>query len=338
MIALRTLAFPSDTLHLEQMSLHVGLAAVTVADELGIYDALRDGNRSPCEIAEALHLREPGISAMCPVLVAMKMLEAGSDGTYGLTNVAMAYWLTESPLYRGRVLHYRRQEFHHRRLARVLREGGGDNPITDMWAGGSISEDAARGFTEIMHSLSLAPSIAAVRSGAFEETRHIIDAGGGSGAFCAAYVSHLNDRRATLMDLPVVCEVGKQYVARYVDTQNVDFYPCDFFRDSWPTHGDAYFFGNILHDWNEDRVRQLLASCHDALPPGGFVFIQEILLDEGRTGPPVAAYFNLMMHLTHGSKQYTALEIDSILREVGFHGSKTVHRFGDYSLIAAKRP
>ena len=337
MIDLRLLECPSDALHLEQMGLHVAVAAVTVADELGIYDALGERPRSPDEIADALGLHAAGVSAVCPVLVAMQLLAAGTDGTYRLTDAARAFWTTSSPFYRGRVLRYRRGEFHHQRLARALREGGGDDAITGMWTRGSIDADAALEFTAIMHALSLAPSIAAVRSGAFDRTRHVIDAGAGSGAFSAAYVSHLPGRQATVMDLPAVCDVAEGYVAEYAGTEQVDFHPCDFFRDPWPAHGDAYFLGNVLHDWPEDRVRQLLASCHEALPRAGVVFIQEILLDEGRTGPPVAAYFNLMMHLTHGSRQYTASEIDAMLRDVGFRPSKTVHRFSAYALIAAAK-
>ncbi len=334
MIDLRVVDFPSDTPILLQMSRHVETAAITGADELGVFAALRDGPRSAARLARDLSLREDGLVAVLRALVVARMLFQDGEG-FALTPAGRAYWDDASPLYRAAVFEYMKEERPHRRLVRAMREGGGDNGITEMWEQGEVTPETAVAFTRLMHSMALAPSIAAVRSGAFTGVRHVIDVGGGSGAFCAAFVSHLEGTKATLMDLPPVCEVGVETISRYTGTAAVDVFPCDFFRDPWPDHGDAFFFGNVVHDWRPNQVRSLLASCFAALPAGGRIFIHELLLDEDKVSPPVAVYFNVMMYLNHGSQQFAATELYDLLTEVGFSRPEIVHRFGDYSLIQA---
>ncbi len=337
MIDLTKQKIVSDAPYLVQLGLHVGVASVTVADQIGLYDALAKKSASPGALADELDLIHRGADAICAVLVQMEMLHAQGDGTYALSDVAQTYWVKDSPFYRGTVLGYRHTEWHQKRMLNALKEGGGDDPINAMWEAGSVNEEAAQLFTAIMHELSLAPSIAALRSGTFDSTQHIVDAGGGSGAFCAAFVGHRADAQATLFELPPICEKAQGYLSKYDRHDAVSLYPADFFRDPWPAQGDAFFFGNILHGWELRRARQLLSFCHDALPKGGRIFIHEILLDPGRISPPEAVYFNMMMFLTHGTGQFTFDELATLLIETGFKSPRVANTFGSYSLIVADK-
>lgn len=74
-----------------------------------------------------------------------------------------------------------------------------------------------------------------------------------------------------------------------------------------------------------------------AIPPGGKIFVQEILLDEEKASPGVAVAFDVMMCLNHGSQQFTAGELLGLLKEAGFVDPAIVHRFGYYSLTTARK-
>ena len=41
----------------------------------------------------------------------------------------------------------------------------------------------------------------------------------------------------------------------------------DFFVDALPT-ADVIVMGNILHDWNEEKKKQLIAKAYASLSPG----------------------------------------------------------------------
>ena len=41
----------------------------------------------------------------------------------------------------------------------------------------------------------------------------------------------------------------------------------DMFKDAWPAGFDTHLISNVLHDWDEPVVRDLLAKSHAALAP-----------------------------------------------------------------------
>ena len=79
-----------------------------------------------------------------------------------------------------------------------------------------------------------------------------------------------------------------------------------------------HLFSNVLHDWDEPIVRQLLRASADALEPGGLLVVHDAFLNAGKTGPlPIAGYSVLLMHVTQG-RCYSVEEIEAWLREAGF--------------------
>ncbi len=57
----------------------------------------------------------------------------------------------------------------------------------------------------------------------------------------------------------------------------VDVVVGDMFSDPFPPDCDLHLFSNVLHDWDEDKVRLLLAKSFAALPVGGMVIIHDAL-------------------------------------------------------------
>ena len=236
----------------------------------------------------------------------------------------------------------RKTEASYKRVVDTLKQGWAplaqnNKSFTEMWEKGELTTEAAERFTGLMHSIIMAPSIAAAQSQAFLGTKHLIDIGGGSGAFCMAFAVNYPGMHATVMDLPQVCEVAKKNVEKLGLLEKVSFFPCNFFRDSWPTDGDAFLVSNILHDWPLPQCKEILQKAYEALPVGGRMFVHEILLDEGKTSPKMAVVFDFLMYMNHRSQQFTFNELQKLLTEVGFKNPKIVNQFGYYSLVVAEK-
>ncbi|HEU4535888.1 MAG TPA: methyltransferase, partial [Polyangiaceae bacterium] len=118
----------------------------------------------------------------------------------------------------------------------------------------------------------------------------------------------------------------------------VDTTTLDMFRGEWPTGYDAVFFCHILHDWEAPRRQHLLQRSYDALPPGGRLFVYEMLLSDAQDGPLTAALFSMcMVHVTLG-KQFTAGQLSDEIRAAGFGDVTVEHVYAGYSLLSATKP
>jgi 3-hydroxy-5-methyl-1-naphthoate 3-O-methyltransferase len=51
------------------------------------------------------------------------------------------------------------------------------------------------------------------------------------------------------------------------------------------TEHDVILLSKVLHDWSEAKDREILRKCYQALSSGGVVRIDELLVDDEKTGP-----------------------------------------------------
>ncbi|XP_009460141.1 PREDICTED: acetylserotonin O-methyltransferase [Nipponia nippon] len=100
----------------------------------------------------------------------------------------------------------------------------------------------------------------------------------------------------------------------------------DFFKDSIP-EAELYILSKILHDWEDDKCRQLLAKVHKACKPGGGVLLVESLLNEDKSGPLETQLYSMNMLVQTEGKERTAAEYSKLLEAAGF-GEVQVKRTG----------
>ena len=92
----------------------------------------------------------------------------------------------------------------------------------------------------------------------------------------------------------------------------------DMFSDAWPSGFDVHLISNVLHDWDEATVRQLLVKSHAALPTDGLLVVHDAHINGDKTGPlHVAEYSALLMNITEG-KCYSLREMGGYLADAGF--------------------
>jgi SAM-dependent methyltransferase len=118
----------------------------------------------------------------------------------------------------------------------------------------------------------------------------------------------------------------------------IDVITGDAFADPLPTGFDAHLYSQVLHDWDGDRVRHLLAASYAALPPGGWLLDHDALIDADKRGPlPVAEYSVLLMHSTPG-KCWSVGEITELALAAGFEAVEHRPTAGDRGVLLARKP
>jgi 3-hydroxy-5-methyl-1-naphthoate 3-O-methyltransferase len=175
-------------------------------------------------------------------------------------------------------------------------------------------------FWQAMHSLSTFTARALGGAVDFRRFQHLLDVGGGSGAFDIELCRQHPRLHATVYDLPFVAEIAARNVREAGFDDRVTMHPGDFFADPvFPAGHDVILLSMIMHDWDELQNRQILKKCYQALPSGGAVVISELLVNDEKTGPPPAALMSLNMLIeTQGGRNYTPAEYRAWLSDVGF--------------------
>jgi acetylserotonin N-methyltransferase len=320
------------------------LPALTVADELGIFSSLAERPATASELGERLELDRRGVGILLPLLASLGFL-ASHDRRYGITDTTRNFLLPASPFYWGGV--FRRQ-----RLTNPLHAGirdvlkgqptrpmgqSSDSPPVEAWEQGELRLDQARDIARFMHSHSMPAATGLAIHGDFAGVTRLLDVGGGSGCFAIALAQHLG-LEATVMDLPAMCQIAREYIAAAGVGTHVDTRDVDMFRDEWPRGYDAVLFSNVFHDWNDETCAQLSARAYDALPAGGRVYLHEMLVDDSGTAPRTAVAFAMLMLVATRGRQFTFGELRAILQNAGFAEITVTATYGYYSLIRGVRP
>jgi hypothetical protein len=204
------------------------------------------------------------------------------------------------------------------------------------WASGQIDVERGRRIAAAMHSHSLPAATGLARNGDFVGVSRLLDVGAGSGCYPIAIAQANPGLRATIMELPSMCQVAQEYIRDAGVADRVDTAAVDMFREAWPQGYDAVFFANVWHDWNFETCAFLAKQTYDILPAGGRVFLHEMLLDDDGDGPLTSVSFSMLMLGTEG-QQFTLPELKGLLEGAGFTDVDARHTYGYYSLVSARK-
>jgi len=321
----------------------VWMPALTVASELGVYEALEETPTTSADLARRLELKPQGTETLLRMLVALGLLVV-HDGRYQPTAVARNYLLREGPFYWGHVwsLSIDMSSIHARlREALVITpatRSAAAAPTADMsvdaWESGQIDDEQAGRIARFMHSHSMAAAVGLARDVSFDGVARLLDVGGGSGCFSIALAHRYPNLRCTIMELPAMCRWAQKYIDGAGLRNRIDTRSVDMFRDAWPLGYDAVFFSNIFHDWSFETCAQLAASAYAALPKNGHIYLHEMLLDDTGTAPRTAAAFSVLMLLGTRGQQFRFSELKGLIEGAGFVDIRVTPAYGYYSIVS----
>jgi len=163
----------------------------------------------------------------------------------------------------------------------------------DSLAGLTDDPNEADAFTRAQHAGSMGPAVMVARKLDLGGARHLLDVGGGSGAFSIALCQRNPELRATVLDFPNVIDVAERFVKEAHLEDRIDFIRADAINGAWPPDRDMILFSYLLSAVAESSFPLLLTKAWEALRPGGRLLIHDFMLDDGETGPALAALWFL---------------------------------------------
>ena len=277
---------------------------------------------------------------MLTLFVAMGLIER-RGGVYAVTAVAREHLCADSPWFLGPYYASLKDRPVCADLLRVLRSGKpanwGSEKASQDWHKSMETEAFATQFTAAMDCRGVFLAQAAAKVLNLAPRASLLDIAGGSGIYACSFCAHFPQLRATVLEKPPVDRITAGAVARRGFADRVAVVAGDMLSAPLPPGHDVHLFSNVLHDWDEPVVRQLLRKSFDALPPGGMVIIHDAHLNEEKSGPlHVAEYSVMLMHSTEG-RCYGVGEMSMYLSEAGFANVRFAPTAAARSLITAER-
>ncbi|HKI69373.1 MAG TPA: methyltransferase, partial [Verrucomicrobiae bacterium] len=262
-----------------------GSKTLLSAVELGIFTELAKGPMDGDSLRSRFHLHQRGARDFFDALVALGMLQR-KDGHYRNTPESDMFLDRAKPGYVGGLL-----EMANARLCpfwgdltTALKSGEPQNETKqakDAFA--ELYSDPARlkQFLSAMTGISLGAARSLAEQFPWEKFKSFIDVGGAQG--CVSVQLALAHRHLTggEFDLPVVGPIFDEYVQSFGLGERLCFHPGSFFDNPLP-HADVIVMGHILHDWDLEQKRMLIAKAYDALPKGGAFIVYDAIIDDDR--------------------------------------------------------
>jgi hypothetical protein len=311
--------------------------AILVARDVGLYTALRDGPRTIDELSSALEIAPRPMRSLLAVQLAVRLIEPAGDG-FALTALARAYLLPDSPSYFGGFLDLVQMGapmYTYDGLKRVVRA---DAPtMGDVFDPGAQDPGFARAMTGGMHAMSAAPARAWPRACGWQP-KVLLDIGGGSGVHAIEAAQRWPELEAIVLELPSVCEIAEETIARHGLTARVRAVSGSMWKDPLPA-ADAHFYSQVFHDWPLAQCALLARRSFESLPPGGRIIVHEMLYeDDAKSGPLAIAGLSLSLLFGTQGEQYSSAEIQAVLAGAGFVDLTTTRTFGYWSIVTGRRP
>jgi hypothetical protein len=102
----------------------------------------------------------------------------------------------------------------------------------------------------------------------------------------------------------------------------------DLFKDPLPP-AEVHIVGHVLHDWGIDAKRALLQRTYDALPEGGAVIVNEVMIDDERRVNAAGLLMSLNgLVMSPDAFDFTGADCQGWMADAGFRDTYFEHLVG----------
>ena len=320
---------------LEQVRGFLESRVILTAAELNLFTRLDRQQATADGLAEELECDKKALTRLLDCLVALQLL-VKEDGTYRPTD-------------RGSLLSSRHS---HTELPMVLHLNG----LWETWSGftetvktgtnhrrkpvSEMGKDSLQDFIGAMHVVGRKLSKEIADSYDLSPFKTLLDIGGASGTYTAAFLNREPKMTAVLFDRPDVIPVAEEKLRAESLLDRVELVGGDFYNDELPTGCDLALLSAIIHQNSPEQNLELYRKIHRAILPDGKVLIRDHVMDPTRTHPPQGTLFAInMLVATEGGDTYTFDEIKNGLMAAGFVDVKMVRKGERMDcLVEARKP
>jgi len=294
--------------------------------EFDLLNAARNDSIDPVALAHIKGLDADRMTILCQAAASLELLSRQRDGRYALGRLGAA--VIGVPGLELMIRHHR-MFYHDLANPAALMRGEVETQLSQYWpyVGGNkthdLAPDVAKTYSELMATSQELVAVQTLRAVSLNGASHLVDVGGGIGAFLTAVAAQYDSLKLTVFDLPSVAEEGKRSLAAAGLADRIGVAGGSFLDDPLPAGADAVSLIRVLYDHDDSTVRPLLKAVFDALPKGGMLLISEPMSGGAKPTKAGDAYFGFYtMAMTTGRPRSAARHAE-LLAEAGFTSVRT---------------
>jgi hypothetical protein len=314
------------------------------AVELDLFSTLGDSPMTAEQLGAALGIHPRGRYDFFDALVALRFLQRDGDGPAGRyqnTPETRAFLVKQSPTYIGgmpEMFNSRLYGFWNH-LGEALRTGKPQNEIKltgrPMFVELYADEPRLGEFLRAMTGLQAGNFRLLAERFDFSRHKTVTDVGGALALLSRLIAVRHPHLRFQTFDLPPVAVHARQAIDAAGLADRIRVVSGDFFVDPLPK-ADVVTMGNVLHDWNVEQKRQLIAKAYEALPEGGAFVAIENVIDDARRENVFGLLMSLNMLIEFGdAADYTGADFRGWCGQAGFKRFEIIPLAGPTSAAVA---
>ena len=311
---------------------------ISVVARLRVADRLTTGPKTVGELAQATGSHEDSLYRVLRTLAGLGIFAEQDGRLFGLTPSA-DFLRSDVPDSLRVAAEVVGEEWMWRPMGALLHSVMSGEPAFDHLYGGSTwdwfgQNPAASGlFNQLMDATTSADAKTIMSAFDFSDARMVVDIAGGQGVLVAAILRRHPSARGVLFNLPHVIESANRDAVGDV-AHRLQFVAGDFF-EAVPPGGDLYILKQILHDWNDDRSRDILATCHRAMAENTRLLIIEHLVCPPNHSCRGKAE-DIQMMVRTGGRNRTTEEFRDLLIPSGFDLLAIIRPAGGPDVLEAR--
>ncbi|MCY3761657.1 MAG: methyltransferase [Gemmatimonadetes bacterium] len=294
--------------------------AWVLSEEFGLYEAMRAGPATVPEVSERIGLEERPTAVLLAANACVGVLGMEEDRYY--IYPVMREMVLEGGLARTAPRTPDPEDWWYRIMKEALLTNAPVPEALPEWLANPQGNEDSTAFAPSRHGWRILWGHALAEAVDFSPFRTVADLGGATGGVLVGLTERCPHLQGIVVELPYSRKTAEAAIRQSNAEDRVRFHAADFFTDPFPDGVDVFFMSHIIHDWDDEHCIRLLRRCHDALPAGSPVLVQEYLLNEDRTAGLIAVFqwFGLMFGTT--GDQRTGPEIEALMGEAGFSGTE----------------
>jgi demethylspheroidene O-methyltransferase len=297
-------------------------------NELKLLELLLERPRTATELAGLCSVPLAAMETLLSAAAALDLVNRRARGRWGLGTVGAG--IATSPGLSEMIRHHAHFYADLRDPVALLRGHAKSTELAAYWAYAKSTAPHELNQSNVSdYSILMAQSQGMIARDVIEayplaQHHHLLDVGGGKGAFAMAVAEAVPAITLSIFDLPAVAALAAPAISARGLEKRVQVHSGDFFRDLLPRGADVVSLVRILHDHDDDAAVKLLRNIREALPAGGKLLVAEPMA--GTPGGEVMgdAYFGLYLLAMGSGRPRTPDEISSMLKTAGFADARTL--------------
>ena len=273
----------------------MGSKALFAALHHGLFTALAKGPMTAEAAGAATGLHPERVRTLLTALAALGVVTAEEGTRFSNSPAAEAFLVKGAKYDFGDYLRLQVDRQMYRLLDQIDAALDGSLPegATDSYATWFSDPEEARLYSRSQHAGSVGPARGLAKLADLSRARTLLDVGGGTGAMAITLCQAYPNLSATIVDFPNVAAVGREYVAEAGLSDRVRYVEGDALQADWPEGVDAILMSYLFSGVPGETHEGLIARAFRHLTPGGRLMIHDFIVNADRTGPKLAALWQL---------------------------------------------